>query len=71
MKQKGNTLYADEGKWLRRIADHFVYGKSIKLGYTYYIGGELQDPPHKDVAEDFEEVESEEGDGDDTESSNS
>lgn len=61
MRQVDNTLYADEGKVLRRIADHFVYGESIELGYTYYIGGELQDPPHKDVAENFEEIESMEG----------
>lgn len=67
MTQDGNTLTADKGKWLRRIADHFIYGESIELGYTYYIGGVLQDPPHKDVAEDFEEIESMEGEGDDTE----
>lgn len=64
MKQIGNTLYSDEGKVLRRIADGFVYGESIELGYTYYIGGELQDPPHKDVASDFEEVIAEEGEHD-------
>lgn len=43
MIQIGNTLTADKGKWLRRIADHFIYGESIELGYTYYIGGVLQD----------------------------
>ena len=57
MKQIGNTLYADSGKWLVRKADGFVYGNEITLVYTYYIGGELQDPPHKDVPSDFEEIE--------------
>ena len=28
----------------------------IYLGYSYYIGGVLQDPPHEDKVEDFEEI---------------
>lgn len=53
---EGNTITADEGKVFRRIADGMVYGDSITLGYSYYIGGVFQDPPHQDTPEDFEEV---------------
>ena len=53
---EGNHLIADEGKVFRRIADGMNYGDSIILGYTYYIGGVLQVPPHQDIPEDFEEV---------------
>lgn len=56
MKQIENHIIADEGKVFRRIADGFVYGKEIYLGYSHYIGGVLQDPPHLDVPEDFEEI---------------
>lgn len=49
-------LTAATGKVLRRIADQFVYGESITLGYSYYIGGKLQSPPHQDVQSDFEEI---------------
>lgn len=48
---------ADEGKEFMRIADNFRYGNEIYLGYSYYINGELQTPPHLDVIEDFIEVE--------------
>jgi len=51
-----NRLYADEGKVLRRIADQSIYGTEIALGYTYYINGVLQSPPHLDTPADFEEV---------------
>lgn len=53
---EGNTIYPDEGKLLRRKADKFVYGGAVIMGYTYYINGVLQNPPHEDVPEDFEEV---------------
>lgn len=56
MRIEGNKIIADTGKVLRRIADGMEYGDSIVLGYSYYIGGVLQDPPHQDVPEDFEEV---------------
>ena len=56
MKQIDNYIASDKGKVLRRIADGHVYGHEIYLGYSHYIGGVLQDPPHLDVAEDFEEV---------------
>lgn len=52
-------IIAEEGKIFKRIADGMEYGSDIYLGYTYYIGGELQEPPHYDVPEDFEEVEKE------------
>lgn len=59
MIQNGNHLTAETGKVLRRIADGFVYGKEITLGLTYYIGGILQEPPHTDIPEDFEEIDDE------------
>ena len=49
-------IIADEGKYFRRKADGTMYGDEIYLGNTYYIGGILQNPPHADVPEDFEEV---------------
>ena len=49
-------IIADEGKIFRRISSQENYGKEIYLGLSYYIGGVLQEPPHEDVAEDFEEV---------------
>lgn len=55
----GNHIKAEGGKVFRRIADGMTYGSEIDLGYTYYIGGVLQDPPHLDTPEDFEEVEDE------------
>ena len=49
-------IIADEGKIFRRIVSQENYGEEIYLGYTYYIGGVLQDPPHEDKPEDFEEI---------------
>ena len=51
-------IIADEGKHFRRIVSGEKYGKEIYLGYSYYIGGVLQNPPHLDVPEDFEEIDS-------------
>ena len=56
MKIKGNLLTADDGKVLIRRESGERYGRNIALGYSHYIGGVLQDPPHKDVPEDFEEI---------------
>lgn len=56
MRVEDNILYADEGKWLRRIVDQSIYGDKIYLGYTYYINGVLQTPPHLDTPADFEEI---------------
>lgn len=55
MKIEGNHLIAEEGKVLRRITSGELFGTDIYLGYSHYIGGVKQDPPHKDVPEDFEE----------------
>ncbi len=52
----GNHISADEGKELRRISSGEVFGSELDLGYSYYIGGVLQVPPHLDVPEDFDEV---------------
>lgn len=49
-------IIAEEGKIFKRIVSEELYGKEIYLGYSYYIGDILQDPPHLDVIEDFEEV---------------
>lgn len=49
-------IIASEGKVLRRKADGHIYGTEIYLGYTHYINGVLQDPPHKDAAKDFDEI---------------
>lgn len=56
MKIEGNKLTADEGKTLIRKESGEDYGNVIYLGYSHYIGGVLQVPPHKDVPEDFGEV---------------
>ena len=53
---EGNHMTADEGKVFRRIVPQELFGSEIYLGYSYYIGGVLQDPPHLDVPEDFEEI---------------
>lgn len=50
------VIIADEGKTFRRIVSEEIVGEEIWLGYSYYIGGVLQDPPHLDVPEDFEEI---------------
>lgn len=54
--EETKTLKASEGKVLRRIEDKNIYGESIALGYSYYIGGKKLDKPHLDVPSDFEEV---------------
>lgn len=56
MIQEGKHIIADKGKHFRRISSQEDYGNELYLGFTYYIGGVLQSPPHEDVAEDFEEV---------------
>ena len=56
MRQEENRIIADEGKVFRRIASGEDYGKEIYLGYSYYIDGVLQNPPHLDIPEDFEEI---------------
>lgn len=52
----GNHIIADEGKIFRRKNTEEIFGKEIYLGYSYYIEGVLQDPPHLDVPNDFEEI---------------
>lgn len=50
------VIIADEGNTFKRIVSDEIAGNEIWLGYSYYIGGVLQDPPHLDVPEDFEEI---------------
>ena len=52
----GNHIIAEEGKVFRRIGTEETFGSEMYLGYSYYINGVLQDPPHLDVPEDFEEI---------------
>lgn len=54
--EETKTLTASEGKVLRRIEDGNIYGESIALGYSYYIGGRKLEEPHLDVPSDFEEI---------------
>lgn len=49
----GNKITADEGKLLLRKADNLLFGKELTLGYTWYINGELINPPHLEVPEDY------------------
>lgn len=56
MTIEGNHIIADEGKVLRRIGTEEIFGNEIYLGYSHYIDGARQDPPHQDVPEDFEEI---------------
>ena len=53
---EGNHIIADEGKVFRRKGTDEVFGEDIYLGYSYYIEGVLQDTPHLDTPEDFEEI---------------
>ena len=50
------VLIADEGKVFRRIGTNEIFGSEIWLGYSYYINGVRQNPPHLDVQADFEEI---------------
>lgn len=50
------VITADEGKVLRRISNGEVVGKEVWLGFTFYIDGVRQKPPHLDVPEDFDEI---------------
>jgi hypothetical protein len=49
-------LIADDGKVFRRIESGEIMGRDIYLGYSHYIGDKLLEEPHKDVPEDFEEI---------------
>lgn len=54
-------IKADEGKIFRRKGTEELFGEEIALGYSYYIDGVKLDEPHKDVPEDFEEIDIPEG----------
>ena len=63
----GNHIIADEGKVFRRKGTENIFGKEIFLGYSYYINGVKLDEPHLDTPEDFEEIEYQEEETDETE----
>lgn len=50
------VIIAEEGKIFKRKGYNETFGRELALGYSYYIDGVKQDPPHLDVAEDFEEI---------------
>lgn len=54
--EESYKLLADDGKVIVRISDGQIFGTSLDLGYTYYIGGQLQDPPHKETPEEYTEA---------------
>ena len=56
MKIEGNHIIADEGKVFRRKGTDELFGADIYLGYSHYINGIRQAPPHLDIPEDFEEI---------------
>ena len=49
-------IRAEEGNVLQRIADGATFGNELYLGYTYYINGVKQDPPHWEIPADYTEV---------------
>lgn len=53
---EGNHIIAEEGKVFRRKGTDDIFGNELVLGYSYYIGGVLQNPPHLDIPDDFEEI---------------
>ena len=55
MRIDGRHITAEEGKVFARKDTGEIFGEEIFLGYSHYIGGVLQNPPHYDVPEDFEE----------------
>ena len=59
----GNKITADEGKLLLRKADNLLFGKELILGYTWYINGELINPPHLEVPQDYRDSDYIEVDG--------
>ena len=50
------VLVAEEGKVIRGVVSGEIMGKELWLGYSYYIGGVRQNPPHLDVQSDFDEI---------------
>lgn len=56
MKQIENRIIADDGKVFRRKVSGEIFGSEIYLGFSHYIGGVKQTPPHKDVPGDFDEI---------------
>lgn len=49
-------LEAEDGFQLRRIADGWIAGTQIYLGYTYYLNGEPLDEPLQELPEHYEEI---------------
>ena len=51
-----DTIYADEGKHFVRKSDGEIFGKTIILGYAYYINGVKLETPVLETPNDFNEV---------------
>lgn len=56
MTIEGNHIIADDRKVFRRKGTDELFGGDIYLGYSHYINGIRQSPPHLDIPEDFEEI---------------
>ena len=56
MRIEGSHIIATEGRVFRRKGTDEMFGTDIYLGYSHYIGGVKQEPPHLDTPEDFEEI---------------
>ena len=54
-----DTIRAEEGMHFVRKSDGMNFGKTIILGYAYYLNGEKLAEPIIEKPSDFEEVEDE------------
>ena len=55
------TIYADEGKVLRRKSDGWIVGDHYPLGYNYYDAGVGLPEKKLETPEDYEEIDAPEG----------
>ena len=53
---KGNVIYADDNKILRRLVDQQLVGSVYSVGLIYYLDGEKLDEPYQEKFSDFEEL---------------
>lgn len=51
-----DTIRADDGKHFVRKSDNTEFGKTIVLGYAYYINGTKLETPILETPSDFDEV---------------
>lgn len=58
----GSHLSAGEGKVLQRISDGWVAGKTVCLGYTWYLNGARLAEPLLELPEHYREIDEEDAD---------